>query len=447
MGYIQGAARNQIVLLPDCLDDYVGKDNEVRAIDAFVDSLDIGELGKDEIKNVLGYLERRKGQLSDALKRIEETGGNQICTTDSECRLMKTRDDIRPSFNVQTAVEPDNHLIVHYDVTNECTDWNLLKAGIDASKKALGVDSIEGIADRGYSNTEQILDCLLAGDTPTTHPNKGEKSRMFRFKKNDIEVTEEMLASDDLGIMKQCISAGVLPNVLKRENIEIETFKRRETGSSVYLNKETGELVSYSDMKAAGGLDREQVEVKREEPVQKYFKREIEKDTVICPMGQKLFYAGLGSPNGKRDDSIRRYHRVSACERCKNKCTMGKRRVISFKEGEIRKDETFYDRAKEGKIYKRTNHDFKALNITEEESKWDVWIILRYYPNQQHLRKRNTIVEHPYGTVKRWHGAGYLLTKGKVKVAAEMGLSFLAYNFRRVINILGTQGIMELVMA
>lgn len=126
---------------------------------------------------------------------------------------------------------------------------------------------------------------------------------------------------------------------------------------------------------------------------------------------------------------------------------MGKRRVISFKEGEIRKDETFYDRAKEGKIYKRTNHDFKALNITEEESKWDVWIILRYYPNQQHLRKRNTIVEHPYGTVKRWHGAGYLLTKGKVKVAAEMGLSFLAYNFRRVINILGTQGIMELVMA
>lgn len=282
-----------------------------------------GELGKDEIKNVLGYLERRKGQLSDALKRIEETGGNQICTTDSECRLMKTRDGIRPSFNVQTAVEPDNHLIVHYDVTNECTDWNLLKAGIDASKKALGVDSIEGIADRGYSNTEQILDCLLAGDTPTTHPNKGEKSRMFRFKKNDIEVTEEMLASDDLGIMKQCISAGVLPNVLKRENIEIETFKRRETGSSVYLNKETGELVSYSDMKAAGGLDREQVEVKREEPVQKYFKRDIEKDTVICPMGQKLFYAGPGSPNGKRDDSIRRYHRVSACERCKNKCTMG----------------------------------------------------------------------------------------------------------------------------
>ncbi len=126
---------------------------------------------------------------------------------------------------------------------------------------------------------------------------------------------------------------------------------------------------------------------------------------------------------------------------------MGKRRVISFKEGEIRKEEIFYDKANEGRIYKRINHDFRPLKLTEEGSKWDEWIILHYYPDQKHLRKRNTIVEYPYGTVKRWHGAGYLLTKGKVKVAAEMGLSFLTYNFRRVINILGTQGIMEMVMA
>ena len=60
---------------------------------------------------------------------------------------------------------------------------------------------------------------------------------------------------------------------------------------------------------------------------------------------------------------------------------------------------------------------------------------------------RNTVVEHPYGTVKRWHGAGYLLTKGKRKAAAEMGLSFLAYNFRRVVNLLGVNGIMEMIMA
>ena len=120
---------------------------------------------------------------------------------------------------------------------------------------------------------------------------------------------------------------------------------------------------------------------------------------------------------GKKDPTIRRYQRLSACFKCPNKCTLGKRRIISFKEGETRKDENFYAKARENKIVRKTNHRFKAITLSEEESSWDEWVILRFYPNQQHLRKRNTIVEHPYGTVKRWHGAGYLLTKGKVKAA------------------------------
>ena len=45
MGYIQGADRNQVILLPDTLDDYAGGGNEVRAIDAFIDSLDISLMG------------------------------------------------------------------------------------------------------------------------------------------------------------------------------------------------------------------------------------------------------------------------------------------------------------------------------------------------------------------------------------------------------------------
>ena len=42
MGYIQGANRDQIILFPESLDDYVNADNEVRAIDAFIDALDLG---------------------------------------------------------------------------------------------------------------------------------------------------------------------------------------------------------------------------------------------------------------------------------------------------------------------------------------------------------------------------------------------------------------------
>lgn len=594
MGYIQGADRNQTILLPDTLDDYVDADNEVRAIDAFIGSLDVGAMGfkaepakegrpgydpcdmlklymygylnhirssrrlqkeaarnvelmwllkkiapdfrciadfrkdnakaikevfkafvklcnaagllshesvvidgskfravnadnksyvssnatkvlldveekinqymkeldeidsaeskagaltKEDITGVLDYLERRKAQLTEALAQMESSGENHICTTDPECRVMKSRDGLRPCYNVQTAVESKNHLIVHYDVTNECVDWNLLEAGINGAKTTLEVENLEGIADRGYSNSDEILECLLNGDTPTTHPNKGEKSRIFRFQKIDAEITEEMLVAKDKETLKRCISAGVLPTVLQRDDIEMETFKRREAGTGLYLDKETGELVSYTEMKAKGGLEQVNLDVKREAPIKPYFERDVIKDIVICPMGQTLFYAGPGQPNGKKDPSIRRYHRLSVCAKCQNKCTLAKKRLISFKEGEIRKDESFYDKARKGRIFRRTNHSFKPIKLDEGESSWTEWVIIRFYPNQQHLRKRNTVVEHPYGTVKRWHGAGYLLTKGRLKVAAETGLSFLAYDFRRAINLLGTKKIMDEIMA
>jgi len=45
MAYIKGNSRNQVTLLPDCLDDYVSADNYVRVVDAFVDSLDVAALG------------------------------------------------------------------------------------------------------------------------------------------------------------------------------------------------------------------------------------------------------------------------------------------------------------------------------------------------------------------------------------------------------------------
>jgi len=55
--------------------------------------------GKD-IGEILEYLKNRKIRLTNALAEIDKSGGSQICTTDPESRLMKTRDGYRPSFNV-----------------------------------------------------------------------------------------------------------------------------------------------------------------------------------------------------------------------------------------------------------------------------------------------------------------------------------------------------------
>ena len=43
--FIEGEARTQVTLLPECLDDYVAEENSVRVVDVFVDELDLGALG------------------------------------------------------------------------------------------------------------------------------------------------------------------------------------------------------------------------------------------------------------------------------------------------------------------------------------------------------------------------------------------------------------------
>ena len=45
MNYIRGTARNQVILFPEAVEDYITEDNPVRFIDAFVRSLDLGQLG------------------------------------------------------------------------------------------------------------------------------------------------------------------------------------------------------------------------------------------------------------------------------------------------------------------------------------------------------------------------------------------------------------------
>jgi len=53
------------------------------------------------------------------------------------------------------------------------------------------------------------------------------------------------------------------------------------------------------------------------------------------------------------------------------------------------------------------------------------------------LRQRQCLSEHPFGTIKHGRHQGYFLLRGLQKVRAEINLSVLAYNIRRVVNILG----------
>jgi transposase len=66
-------------------------------------------------------------------------------------------------------------------------------------------------------------------------------------------------------------------------------------------------------------------------------------------------------------------------------------------------------------------------------------VVLRIKEDIHKIKKRMCLSEHPFGTVKWYHGAHYLLCKGKEKATAELGLSFLAYNMKRAINMVGVK--------
>lgn len=55
------------------------------------------------------------------------------------------------------------------------------------------------------------------------------------------------------------------------------------------------------------------------------------------------------------------------------------------------------------------------------------------------MRQRAALCEHPFGTLKRWCGWTHFLLRGLEKVRAEFALLMLAYNFRRVLTILGLE--------
>jgi hypothetical protein len=69
----------------------------------------------------------------------------------------------------------------------------------------------------------------------------------------------------------------------------------------------------------------------------------------------------------------------------------------------------------------------------------------RVRANPQKMKKRKELAEHPFGTMKRGMNSGYYLMRGIKKVAAEMSLTVLGYNIKRVINILGVRKMLEAV--
>ncbi len=130
-------------------------------------------------------MERLAALGKEMLSRPEQ----QISQTDPDARSMATsgRGSGMVGYNVQTAVDTEHHLIVTHEVVNVGTDKSLLSHMARQTKAALGVDTMEAVADRGYYKSEEILDCDNAGITVTfPKPQTSNNRAKGRFVKPDF---------------------------------------------------------------------------------------------------------------------------------------------------------------------------------------------------------------------------------------------------------------------
>ena len=82
------------------------------------------------------------------------------------------------------------------------------------------------------------------------------------------------------------------------------------------------------------------------------------------------------------------------------------------------------------------NQEARRLSRWEHEGLLDE-MQQRVLAQPAKMKQRKALAEHPFGTIKRGMDAGYFLLRGLEKVRTEMSLTVLAYNLKRVINILG----------
>ena len=127
-------------------------------------------------------------------EQMQEAADGQISLTDPDARSMATsgRGSGVVGYNVQAAVETDHHLIVAHDVVQTGSDRAQLVAMAQKAKQALGVEELDVVADRGYFNSEQILECSRTDVTVTLpKPVTSGLTAKGQFGKHDFRYVAE----------------------------------------------------------------------------------------------------------------------------------------------------------------------------------------------------------------------------------------------------------------
>jgi transposase len=123
----------------------------------------IAKIRSERLQDKIAVLKEQMKALKEIEIRLNDTPDKQISLTDPDARSMKTRGTGIVGYNVQTAVDAKNHLIVAHEVTNIGSDRDQLTSMAKLARAAMGAEELTVIADRGYFKGEEIVACHEAG--------------------------------------------------------------------------------------------------------------------------------------------------------------------------------------------------------------------------------------------------------------------------------------------
>src|SRR5580765_4008476 len=468
-GFVQGADRQQTTLLPECLDDWVDESNPVRAVDVFVDALELGGLGFDGVDPaatgrpayhpspmlklyIYGYLNRVQSS-----RRLEREAGRNL-------EVMWLTGRLVPDHKTIADFRKDNGPAIKKvcaQFVALCRKMGLLaKASVatDGSKfKAVNSrdnNFTKGKMERRLAQIEESVARYLSQlDTADRQTAAGEvpseelaarTTRLKAIEKERLAAPDQQISFTDpdsrsmatsgrgSGMVGYNVQAAVdttnhlivahevtnvgtdkshLANMANQAKAALGAENLEAFADRGYFKGE--EILAYEKACITVTLPKPQTsEAKSEGRFGKQdFRYVAEEDIYICPAGEKLTNHFTNEENGL----VLYHYWTNACRTCalKAQCTKGPQRRI-----------------------KRWENEYVVDAVQA-----------RLDRNPDAMRTRRETVEHPFGTLKMRMGATHFLMKTLPKVATEMALHVLAYNLTRVMNIVGIKPFLAAIRA
>ena len=479
--YREVQSRSQVVLLPPCMDDYVSEHNPVRAIDAFVGTLDLEALGFQHAEEHCGaghpaydpavllklYLYGYQHRVRSSRRLEAETRRNLevIWLCQGATPSYKTIADFRKDNVAALRAANREFVILCRELSllggsRVAIDGTFLKADANQnnihSKVTLEKDLQrldEKIAeyhrqlDEADSGSEDGADGgedpgLAAKIEALLEKQKHKRALQERLQANgDSQVSEvdpdarllkkngKMVGGYNCQIAVDDKHSLIVAEDVVQNGNDSRQLEPMMTKASEAMDSEG--LIGLADVGYYGGEQLKDCEDKGLDvyvPIPKYrppkikdtgkrfikddnFRYDAKDDTYVCPAGQQLTRRGSTTKQGKL--YFRYCSTASVCRDCalKDRCL---------------------PKSKPRRQIDRWEHDDVMDRHREKMS-----------AGTPVMRGRGAIVEHPFGTLKRWAGMEHFLMRGLDKCRGEFSLMTLGYNFKRVVNELGADAFRE----